>query len=74
MYRTHDDLFVTVLSSGPYGGIPTVYVDGTPRYWVPTGEQQSDHAAAWHEDLSQRVVTLDGELARQRYGATAASS
>lgn len=74
MYRRFDDLYVTVLSSGPYGGIPAVYVDGAPRYWVPTGEQQSHQAAAWRDDLSQRGVELDVDLARQRYGAAADNS
>lgn len=66
--------YVAVISSGPYGGIETVYVNGRRIYQLPP-DMHPDLHQKWKADLCARNPRLlDCREAAASYGVVAASS
>lgn len=66
--------YVAVISSGPYGGIETVYVNGRGIYQLPP-DIHCGLFEKWKSDLHAREPrALNFELASECYGAVGVSS
>lgn len=66
--------YVAVISSGPYGGIETVYVNGREIYQLPP-DIHPDLFEKWKSEVCARESSvLDFGYAAERYGAICVSS